>query len=91
MYDVSSFANASGGDILFGVAEAQDKGIPQSMEGIEGNMDELKLKIESILRDSIVPRIIDLKIREIPIKNGKNILIIRVPKSIVGPTAGNIF
>lgn len=85
LYDISSFANASGGDILFGVAEGEEKGIPQSMEGIEENMDELKLKIENMLRDSIVPRIVNLKIKGIPVQNGKNIMIIRVPRSFNSP------
>jgi hypothetical protein len=40
LYDVASFANAAGGDIVFGVADERDSsgkatGIPASAEGIK--------------------------------------------------------
>lgn len=42
LYDVSSFANASGGDIIFGVKENEGTGYPDELVGLEGNMDELR-------------------------------------------------
>ncbi len=53
--DVSSFANAAGGHILYGIREKRDNGkptgIPESAEGLEGvNVDSEILRLESIIR-----------------------------------------
>ena len=32
--DVSSFANASGGDIIYGIVEDKETGTPKSLEGL---------------------------------------------------------
>jgi predicted HTH transcriptional regulator len=61
--DVSSFANASGGDIIYGVKAAVDAGgkktgAPESVEPItETTPDVAKLRVESIIRDGIGPRL----------------------------------
>jgi len=50
--DVSSFANADGGDLLFGV-DAKD-GLPQAIPGITApNHDDLRLQLENRLRDAL--------------------------------------
>jgi len=67
LYDVSSFANASGGDLIFGVAEGDEKGIPVSLDGLEDNMDELCRKIENLIRDCISPRLLNIEIKVIPL------------------------
>lgn len=62
--DVSSFANAGGGDILFGVREKRDAagkttGIPESAPGLQlHNLDETILRLENIIRDGVAPRLI---------------------------------
>lgn len=41
--DVSSFANASGGDLIYGIVEDKETGIPQDIIGIDiENVDEEK-------------------------------------------------
>jgi hypothetical protein len=52
--DVSSFANAGGGDIVFGVDESA--GLPTDLQGLSDNLDEAMLRIESSIRDGIAPR-----------------------------------
>lgn len=80
---VSSFANAEGGDLLYGV-EAVD-GIPQSIPGVGNiNEDDLKLRLENICRDGIEPRLPKIEFRYIPNAQGR-VLLIRVSKSWVFP------
>lgn len=91
--DVSSFANASGGDLIFGIVEDRDTGAPKSLEGISiQNEDELIRRLESLIRDGIEPRIPSANIFTIQLNDTtKKALIIRVLKSWVSPhrvTAG---
>ena len=82
--DVSSFANAAGGDLIFGLR--QEDGIPREICGIEvQNIDDEKLRIENMLRDGIEPRIPGISIREIT-ESDKEILIVRIPKSWASST-----
>jgi len=56
--DISSFANASGGDIILGMAEDKNTGAPKSLDGLSiENPDQETLRLESIIRDGIEPRI----------------------------------
>src|SRR4051812_22865379 len=61
--DVSSFANASGGDVIFGISETRDgqgktTGIPEAILGLPGvNGDQEIRRLEQMLRDGIEPRI----------------------------------
>src|SRR5262245_7743403 len=61
--DVASFANASGGDIVYGVGDERDEngratGIPRSAEGLGvSNIGEHKARLEASARDGIAPRI----------------------------------
>src|SRR5208282_6134552 len=57
--DVSSFANAAGGDIIYGITEQRDEkdtptGIPEKAEGLANvNADAEKLHLEEIIRSGI--------------------------------------
>jgi hypothetical protein len=80
--DISSFANASGGDIIFGVIEDREKGIPISLDGIDSkNIDQEILRLDNMMRDGIEPRIPNFRIKPITLSNSKKVLIIRIPKS----------
>ncbi|MFC1916546.1 helix-turn-helix domain-containing protein [Chloroflexota bacterium] len=83
--DVSSFANASGGDLIYGVSES--KGIITAIDGLDiENIDQELLRLDSIIRTGIQPRLPSVTISPpIPLENSKVALIIRIPKSWSSP------
>ena len=85
--DVSSFANASGGDIILGMAEDKKTGAPKSLDGLSiENPDQEILRLDSIIRDGIEPRIPSVTISPpINLSNSKVALVIRIPKSWSSP------
>jgi len=84
--DVSSFANASGGDLIFGVIEDRKTGIPKSVEGLSiENIDQEISRLENMIRDGIEPRTPSYRIQPVELKNSKYVLIIRVRQSWIGP------
>ncbi|MFA4830554.1 MAG: ATP-binding protein [Patescibacteria group bacterium] len=81
--DISSFANASGGDLIFGISE--ENGSPKSIDGVEiENVDEEIRKYENIIRDGIEPRII-FATRTVNVSDKKNVFIFRINRSWAGP------
>jgi hypothetical protein len=86
LYDVSSFANSEGGIILYGIEEekgenSSNSGIPGKIIGIQyNNIDNLILKMEDILGNSIQPRIPNIRIKSIEISS-KPLIVIIIPKS----------
>jgi hypothetical protein len=84
LYDVSSFANTIGGDLVFGVAETG--GVASDVPGLSGaNADQEIQRIEQMARDGIRPAIAGLAARALPISGGAFALVVRVPKSWTGP------
>jgi predicted HTH transcriptional regulator len=85
--DISSFANASGGDIIYGMSEDRATGKPKPLDGLDvENIDQEILTLENLIRDLIKPRIVPgVSFRSVPLKNTKVALVVRVPRSINGP------
>ncbi len=86
--DVSSFANAIGGDLIYGIIENRKTGKPEKLEGIEiTNVDQEILRLDQIIRDGIEPNISSssINIQEIQLNNSKYVLIIRINKSWMSP------
>lgn len=85
--DVSSFANASGGDIIFGMVEDKKTGTPKSLDGLSiENPDQEILTLDNIIRTGIQPRLLSVTISPpITLKNQRFALIIRVAKSWISP------
>jgi Putative DNA-binding domain len=82
--DVSSFANARGGDLIIGIDAP--KGVPKELTPIIGNADGERLRLDQMARSGLEPRIPNLQIRSIPIDDGRGwVLIVRVPRSYVAP------
>jgi hypothetical protein len=79
--DVSSFANAAGGDLIFGIRE--ESGVPQDLCGLPGiNPDAEVLRLVSIIRDGIAPRIPGISTRVLRLQTSEvPIIIIRIPRS----------
>lgn len=81
--DVSSFANAGGGDFVFGVAESA--GLPNDVAGLDDDLDDAMLRLEGSIRDGVSPRIQGVRSRSVPLGNGKKALVLRVPRSFARP------
>jgi len=82
--DVSSFANAIGGDLIYGIEERQ--GIAAAAEGVTTtNLDADLLRLDEMIRSGINPRIVGCQVWPVPgLPKGPAILI-RVPRSWQGP------
>lgn len=92
LYDITSFANAGGGDLIFGVSEKKENGkntgLPEKLMGLpDANLDHEILRLEQIIRNGIDPRIIGVQLKSIHLASGNPVLIIRIPKSWHGPHA----
>lgn len=84
--DVSSFANASGGDLIFGIIEDRNTGLPEQIEGLTvENVDQEISRLDSMIRDGIEPRILGINLKSVKLLNAKTALIIRIPKSWIAP------
>jgi hypothetical protein len=91
LYDASSLANAAGGLLIFGVRERRDSGgkptgEPEEAVGLANfNQDAEILRLDSMLRDGIEPRIPEIRPHVVRgLKNG-SALVLAVPKSRAGP------
>jgi len=80
--DISSMANQKGGRILIGI-EADADGAAVAMTGVEsGNHVE---RITSSCLDNIDPRLIGLRVQDIPLESGGVVVAIVVPPSLNSP------
>ncbi len=86
--DISSFANADGGVIFYGI-NAKD-GIPDDITGLDiDNTDKEILRLENLLRTSIEPRIIGIFFHPFKLSNGRYLIIVYIPKSFNPPHVVN--
>jgi hypothetical protein len=89
--DVSSFANAAGGYILYGIREKRDAaknptGIPESVHGLPGiNLDSEILRLESSIRTGIHPRIPGIRTKAVEGFPKGSVLLVWIPKSWSSP------
>jgi hypothetical protein len=84
--DISSFANASGGDLIYGIIQDKETGTPERLEGLDiKNVDQEILRLDNLIRNGIEPRIPSLAIKPISLSNSRVALIIRINKSWVSP------
>ena len=78
--DVSSFANAAGGYLIFGMGA--EKGIASDLHGLDiQNLDKEILRLENVIRDGLEPRIPGVIIQDIPLKNSNVVILIYIPRS----------
>ncbi len=88
--DASSFANTNGGEIVFGITDerkgTQSTGIPEAVAGIDSTVISASIpRLESLLRDGILPRVHGIEFRPIEVSSGQSVLVLRIPRSWVGP------
>lgn len=82
--DVSSFANAAGGDIVYGIREMT--GAPVELVGLQlTNVDAEKLRLEEIIRTGIAPRVTGLSIKVVALEGSKVAIVVRIPHSFARP------
>ena len=82
--DLSAFANTDGGDLIYGIAEAD--GVAGQLVGLNNlSPDDAAGKIENLLRDFVQPRIVGARVRSILLSSGKHALVVRVPRSFSAP------
>lgn len=89
--DISSFANSSGGDLIYGVQEQRDNnnkttGIPEAAKGLSIiNTDAEIRRLEDIIRNGIAPRIVGIQPIAIEGFLSGPAIIMRIPKSWNSP------
>jgi hypothetical protein len=83
--DVSSFANALGGDLVYGIRAVS--GLPTEVCGLGSiDNDAAILRLENLIRDGIAPRIPGIVTQVVPTpSNGGNALVLRIPRSWLAP------
>lgn len=88
--DVSSFANARGGHLIFGVAEKRDAsgkstGLPDRIVALgDVTFDTEVARLENMIRDGIEPRIPGVQIRGFDCDSG-SVVVARIPQSYAAP------
>ena len=86
--DASSFANAGGGHLIFGIEE--ENGLPKNIIGFENiDPDAEILRLENLIRDNIEPRIQGVSMRAIALSTKNTIILIRIPQSWTQPHVVN--
>ena len=82
--DVTSLANAHGGDLVFGVEESA--GTAARIAGLAAiDIDVAILRLENLIRDGVEPRLSGARLRWIDLGNGTGVLAIRLPASLAAP------
>lgn len=89
--DVSSFANASGGDILFGITDEKGQdgnatGVPDEIVGmVISNPGAECNRIEQLVQTGLQPRLPILFVKAFEMSEGRTVILIRVGKSWAAP------
>lgn len=88
--DVSSFANASGGHIVYGLGDKKDAkgkntGTPEYVGLGEINVDEQKLRLEQIAMNGIEPRIPGIQVKAVEGFDNGPVMIMRITQSWSSP------
>jgi hypothetical protein len=82
--DVSAFANAGGGDLLFGVVEKNGAAFDLSPIVDEAH-DAAIVRLGQTIDSGVEPRIKGIRIAHVPIATGGYVLVVAVPASFDGP------
>lgn len=91
LYDVSSLANAQGGDLVYGIEDERDAtgkatGLPATANGVAlTNASTEIARLENLIRDGIDPRIQGIRWQTVEGFPAGPVIVIRVPKSLVAP------
>jgi len=82
--DVVSFANASGGHLVYGMKE--EGGLPIELCGLDvDDADSIVTALDSSIRTGIKPRIPGVVVWPVRLESGRVAVAIRVPRSFASP------
>ena len=82
--DVTSLANAQGGDLVFGIEDAN--GIAAALPGVAvADVDAEVLRLENKVRDGVAPRLMGVRTKWVSLANGNGALVMRVPAGLAAP------
>lgn len=82
--DVSALANASGGHLIIGIVEGD--GVARELIGLDAAVvDSELLRMENLVHSGIEPRIAGMRMRQIALANGKQAIVLRIPRSWNSP------
>ena len=82
--DVSSFANAAGGHVIYGIAESS--GVPTELCGLDVSDPDAEIRrLESMIQDGIALRIPSISTRAIPLASLRVVIVIQIPRSFASP------
>lgn len=78
--DVTSFANTAGGYLIIGMVESA--GVADALIGLTARPpDDEKLRLESLIRDGVEPRLVGIRIHEVMLSGVGYALVIKIPAS----------
>jgi hypothetical protein len=85
--DVTAFANASGGTLLYGVEEGkgENEGLIGALPGLDLDADATHRLIDNLLRDGVDERPMGILHMAVPREDGRFYYVVRVPPSPLAP------
>ena len=83
--DVTAFANASSGHIIFGIVEGQDAVASQIAGLTISDRDQEERRLSDMIRTGTEPRLSDFEFKWLDDPTGKSILVLHVPRSWQSP------
>jgi Schlafen, AlbA_2 len=89
--DISAFANASGGDLIYGIKEKRDAdgkttGVAEQITGVSITNHDAEIgRLENILRDGIDPRLPNVQVRHLDGFPQGSVILFRIAKSWAAP------
>lgn len=82
--DVTSLANAQGGDLVFGIEDTG--GVASALTPLAVvDPDAAILRLENMLRDGVEPRLANVRSKWIPLASGGGALVLRISSSMAAP------
>lgn len=82
--DITSLANAQGGDLIYGIED--ENGIAIALPGVDvADHDAEILRLEGSLQANVAPRLVGVRTHWVALANGRGSIVVRVPASLASP------
>ncbi len=83
LYDIASFANAAGGELIYGI---ENDGESWKLAGLRINDVQMeKKRLERLIIDGIEPVIQGLRVQDVALADSRYAFVIRIPQGWAGP------